>query len=137
MLVGFKIDDKMRSAKRIEYNIILTKASRHSTEWKPEDYKFLRDNYLEMTDAEIANILKRSEIAIQGKRVLLKLSRVVRKTEYIRKRKLQMLRGAIKRNYRLTWQLKRMQVLIFICENQPNKYKRDLAKAELVKLSGL
>lgn len=70
--------------------------------WSEEDLEFLKTNYQNMTDEEIANALNRSVDSIRGKRDCLKLLRPVEKgvydylSEYIRKRNKQWKKDSIK-----------------------------------------
>lgn len=70
--------------------------------WSEEELEFLKTNYQNMTDAELANNLNRTIDSIRGKRDYLKLSRPVEKgvydylSEYVRKRNKQWKKDSIK-----------------------------------------
>jgi hypothetical protein len=105
---------------------------RKGYKWEAHEKQFIRDNFMQMTDKELADELKRPYTSVCNLRTKLKLSRFVW-DKMIIKHGL----DEAKRVKAMEKVLIEMKRLIFICENQPNNYKRDIAKKRLLKLSML
>lgn len=101
--------------------------------WKPKEHKFLSDNYLIMSDDEMARGLKRSFASVVQRRSILKLRRPTYNAHYFTKTALQRLRIAVK----FSRVLNRMKKLIELCQIETNTYKLNKYKQELKKLSGI
>jgi len=88
-----------------------------------------------MTDEEMADKLGRSKFGTAQKRMKLRLFRkpIEQEFKYIKLKNLSNLRKAVL----MSKIINRMEVLIFLCQNTTNNYKRDQFKQELRKLSGI
>ena len=108
---------------------------RNRYNWTPEEFNYIRSNFMEMTDSQMGINIGRTNHAITQKRIRLKLFRRPKLDEfkYLRLKKLSELRKAVL----MSKVINRMKVLIYICEHTSNNYKKDKFKSELRKLSGL
>lgn len=99
--------------------------------YSEEEKQFIRDNYKSMSDLEMSKILKRTRHSVERVRNLIKCHRqfyykMIIKSAYLEAARL----------IKLEQKCARMRELIAICENE-NTYKKDIAKKELKKLSGI
>jgi len=100
--------------------------------WSEYEIEYLKDNYLKMSNANIARELQRSEAAIQVKKSVMRLTvRNDRKIQITEKRNLLFrLREAVRIN-RLVY---RMKELMLLAENDHNSFRRDKWRDELRRL---
>lgn len=103
-------------------------------QYSDRERKFIIDNYLRLSDAEIAIKLNRTRIAVGQERCRLRIFRPnIRVVNGIFNKAID---EAIR--LRAEWHLVQdMKALIIICQLEKNTYKREKYKQELKKLSGI
>lgn len=107
---------------------------KHKTSYSEFEENFIKENYLNISDSEIAEILQRTKFAITNRRIKMRLIRPLKRVANYNFNICMTYVHQLRREWAL---VQDMKALIIICQLEKNSYKLEKYKKELLTLSNL
>jgi len=107
---------------------------KHKTSYTEFEEKFIKENYLNISDSEIAEILQRTKFAITNRRIKMRLIRPLKRVANYNFNICMTYVHQLRREWAL---VQDMKALIILCQLEKNTFKREKYKKELLILSNL